>query len=64
MAIKNTFLETRIHRLLGGLIFSENKLGVQVQRMFKMSRGLYTDGKCKQNILLKTKENWGPYLRS
>ena len=38
----NTFLETRIQRLHDGLIFVEKGLGVHVQRMLKMSRGLYT----------------------
>ena len=38
---------------------------MHVQRMLKMSRGLYTGGNFKQNIWRKkTKENWGPYLRS
>ena len=55
-----TFLETRIHRLLDGLFFVDKRLGVHVQRMLKMSRGLYTGGNFKPN----TKENWGPYLRS
>ena len=44
-----TFLETRIQRLLVGLIFVEKGLGVHVQRMFKMSRGLYTGVNFKQN---------------
>ena len=45
MLSNNTFLETRIQRLLDGLIFVEKGLGVHVQRMIKMSRGLYTGGK-------------------
>ena len=64
MLSNNTFLETRIHQLLDGLIFVEKELGVHVQRMLKMSRGLYTGGNCKQNTWKKVKENWGPYLRS
>ena len=38
MLTNHTFLETRIQRLLDGLIFVENGLGVHVQRMLKMSR--------------------------
>ena len=64
MLSNNTFLETRIQRLLDGLIFVEKGLGVYVQRMLKMSRGLYTGGKFKQNTWEKAKENWGLYLRS
>ena len=56
-----TFLETRIQRLLDGLIFVKKGLGVHVQHMLKMSRGLYTGGNYKQNSWKKTKENWGPY---
>ena len=59
-----TFLETRIQRLLDGLTFIEKGLGVIVQHMLKMSRGLYTGGNFKQNTCKKAKENWGPYLRS
>ena len=44
MLSNNTFLETRIQRLLDGLIFVEKGLGVHVQCMLKMSRGLYTGG--------------------
>ena len=64
MLLNNTFSENRIQRLLDGLIFVEKGLGVHVQRMLKMSRGLYTGGNFKQNTLKKVKENWGPYLRS
>ena len=64
MLSNNTFLETRILRLLDGLIFVEKELGVHVQRMLKMSRGLYTGGNFKQNTWKKVKENLGPYLRS
>ena len=49
-------------RSLVGLIFVEKGLGVHVQRMLKMSRGLYTGGKFKQNTWKKAKENWGPYF--
>ena len=44
-----TFLETRIQRLLDDLFFVEKGLGVHVQHMLKMSRGLYTGGNFKQN---------------
>ena len=37
-----TFLETRIQRLLDGLIFVKKGISVHVQHMLKMSRGLYT----------------------
>ena len=47
MLSNNTFLKTRIQRLLDGLIFVEKGLGVYVQRMLKMSRGLYTGGNFK-----------------
>ena len=60
----NTFLESRIQRLLDGLIFVEKELGVHVRRMLKMSRGLYTGRHFKQNTWKKVKEIWGPYLRS
>ena len=64
MLSNNTFLETRIQRLIGDLFFVEKGLGMQVQLMLKMSRGLYTGGNYKQNTLEKAKENLGPYLRS
>ena len=49
MLTNYTFLETRVQRLLDGLIFVEKGLGVYVQHMLKMSRGLYTGGNLKQN---------------
>ena len=42
-------MEARIQRLLDGLINVEKGLGVHVQRMLKMSRGLFTGGNFKQN---------------
>ena len=51
-----TFLETRIQRLLDGLIFVKKGLGMHMQHMLKMSRGLYTGGIFKQNTWKKTKE--------
>ena len=64
MQSNNTFLETRIQRLLDGLFFVEKGLGVHVQCMLKMCRDLYAGRNCKQNTWKKAKENWGPYLRS
>ena len=49
MLSNNTFSKTRIQRLLDSLIFVENGLGMHVQHMLKMSRGLYTGGNFKQN---------------
>ena len=46
MLSNNTFLETKIQRLLDDLI--EKELGVHVQRMLEMSRCLYTGGNFKQ----------------
>ena len=57
MLSNNAFLETRIQWLLDGLIFAEKGIGVHVQRMFKMSRGLYTGGNFKQNTWKQAKEN-------
>ena len=64
MLSNNTFLKTRTQRLLGDLIFVKKGLGVHVQRMLKMSRGIYTGRNFKQNTWKKAKENLGPYLRS
>ena len=64
MLSNNTFLESRIQRLLDGLIYVEKGLGVYVQRMLKMIRGLYTGENFKHNTWKKAKENWRPYLRS
>ena len=52
-----TLLETRIQQLLDGLIFVEKGIGVHVQHILKMSRGLYTGGIFKQNTWKKAKEN-------
>ena len=64
MLSNNTFLKTRIQRLLDGLIFVEKGLGMHVQLILKKSRGLYTGGNFKQNTRKKAKENLEPYLRS
>ena len=59
MLSNNTFLETRLQRLLDGLIFVEKGLGVHVQRMLKMSRGLYSDGNFKQSTWKKIEGKLG-----
>ena len=56
MLSNSTFLETRIQRLLDGLIFVKNGLVVHVQRMLKMSRGLYTGRNFKQNTWKKRRK--------
>ena len=63
MLSNNIFMETRIQRLLDGLIFVEKGLSVHVQRMLKMSR-VYTLTEILSKIFFKkTKENWVPFLR-
>ena len=52
MLSNNTYLETRIQRLLDGLIFVEKGLGVHVQRIFKMSR-VYTLAEILSKIFVK-----------
>ena len=56
MLPNNKFLETRFQRLRDGLIFVEKGLGVHVQRMLKISRGLYTGGNFKQNTWNKRRK--------
>ena len=46
----NTFLETRIPPLHDGLLTFEKVLGMHVQRMFEMSRCLYTGVNFNQNV--------------
>ena len=48
----NTFLETRIQRLLDGLFFAEKGLCMHVQRMLKMSR-VYTLAEILNKIFVK-----------
>ena len=63
MLSKNTFFETRIQRLLHGLIFVEKSLGVHVQRKLTMSR-VYTLAEILSKIFVKkSKENWEPYFQ-
>ena len=59
MLSNNTFLETRIQRLLDGFIFVKKGLGAHVQRVLKMSRGLYTGENFKQNTWKKRRKIWG-----
>ena len=59
MLSNNTFLETRIQRLLDGLFFVKKGHGLHVlhvQRMLKMSKGLYTGANFKQNIWKKRRK--------
>ena len=45
-----------VHPLLDGLIFAEKELGVHLQHMLKMRRGLYTGGNFKQNTWKKRRK--------
>ena len=58
MLSSNTFLETRIQRLLDGLIFVEKGLCVHVQRMLKMSR-VYTLAEILNKMFVKNEEKLG-----
>ena len=55
-------METRTQRLLYGLISVKKGLGVHVQRMLKMSRGLYTGGNLKQNTWKKKRRKIGDLI--
>ena len=61
MLSKNTFLESRIQRLLDGSIFVEKGLGVLVQRMLEMSR-VYKLAEILSNILKKKKKKIGDLI--
>ena len=52
MLSNNTFLETKIQRLLDGLFFVEKGLGVHMQNMLKMSR-VYTLAEILSKIFVK-----------
>ena len=52
MLSNSTFFETRIQRLLDGLIFVEKGLGVHAQRMLKTSR-VYTLAESLSKIFVK-----------
>ena len=61
MLSNNTFLETRIQRLLDGLIFVEKGLGVHVQRMLKMRR-VYTLAEILSKIFVKQRRKIGDLI--
>ena len=61
MLSNNTFLETKIQRLLDGLFFVENGLGVHVQCMLKMSR-VYTLAEILSKILVKKRRKIGDLI--
>ena len=57
MLSNNNFLETRIQRLLDGLIFVEKGLGVHVQRIIKMGRVCTLAEILSKIFVKKPKEN-------
>ena len=61
MLSNSTFLETRIQRLLDGLIFIVKGLGVHVQRMLKMSR-IYTLAEILSKIFVKQRREIGDLI--
>ena len=61
MLSNNTLSETRIKRLLHGLIFAEKGLGVHVQRVLKMSR-FYTLAEILSKIFVKKRSEIGGTL--
>ena len=61
MLSNNTFLETRIQRLLDGLIFVEKRLGVHVQRMLKICR-IYTLAGILSKIFVKQRRKIGDLI--
>ena len=61
MLSNNTFLETRIQRLLDGLIFVDKWLGVRVQRMLKMS-SVYTLAEILSKIFVKKRKKIGDLI--
>ena len=61
MLSNNTFLKTRIQRLLDGLIFVEKGHGVHVQRMLKMSR-VYTLAKILSKIYVEKRRKIGDLI--
>ena len=58
MLSNNTYLETKIQRLLDGLIFVKKGHGVHVQRMLKMSR-VYTLAEILSKIFVKKRKKIG-----
>ena len=61
MLSNNTFLETRIQRLLDRLIFVEKGLGVHVQGMLKMSR-FYKLAEILSKTLVKIRRKIGDLI--
>ena len=61
MLKNDTFLETRIQRLLDGLIFVEKGFSVHVQRMLKMSRD-YTLAEILSKIFVKKRRKIGDLI--
>ena len=61
MLSNNTFLETRIQRLLHGLFFVEKGLGVQVHRMLKISR-VYTLAEILRKLFVKKRRKIGDLI--
>ena len=55
------FWKLERQRQLDGLIFVEKGLGVHVQRMLKMSRGIYTGGNLSK-ILEKSEGKLGTFF--
>ena len=61
MLSNNTFLETRIQRLLDDLIFVKKGLGMHVQRMLKVSR-VYTVAEILSKIFVKNRRKIGDLI--
>ena len=61
MLSNNTFSETRIQRLLDGLILVKKGLGVHVQRMLKMIR-VYTLAEILSKIFVKKRRKIGDVI--
>ena len=59
--LNNTFLETRIQRLLYGLKFVEKELGVHVQRMLRI-RWVYTLTEIVSKIFVKKRRKIGDLI--
>ena len=61
MLSNDTFLKIRIQRLLDGLTSVEKGLGLNVQRMLKMSR-FYTLAEILNKILVKKRRRIGDLI--
>ena len=62
MLSNNTFLETRIQRLLDGLCFGRKRTRVHLQRMLKMSR-VYKLAEILSKIFVKNEGKLGTLLQ-